>query len=75
VNLKQQAFLLLAAVAAVHLGVLTYATVGCTQKQLANGMQQIEACSNLGQTWTRTTESYITVILALLVPTTLDREG
>jgi hypothetical protein len=67
-SLKQQAFILLAALMVVHIGVLTYASVECVSGRITH-----VRCKTMGTSWQRTAESYVAVILALLVPTTLDQ--
>lgn len=71
-KLKQQAFVLLTFLISVHLAVLTYASWRCINVLTDKGGRDPNGpgCEELGQTWQRTTESYVAVILALLVPTT-----
>jgi len=66
-GLKGKAFALLAALVTAHIGVLTYASVACIHGWLIP-REEIK-CETLGASWTRSTEAYISVILALLVPT------
>ena len=74
-KLKEQAFILLAFLMVTHLAVLTYASVGCVNVIFDDNYEPNNpiTCETLGQTWQRTTESYVAVILALLVPTNVER--
>jgi len=68
-KIKQQAFVLLALLMAVHLGVLTFASVECISRPMPSDELK---CETLGTSWQRTAESYVAVILALLVPTNME---
>ncbi len=65
----QQVIILLGLVVAVHLGVLTYASVTCVNKVIISRLEPLPSCSQLSKSWGNATETYVAVFLALLVPT------
>ncbi len=66
---SQQAMILLGLVVAVHLGVLTYASVSCVNEVVRRESKEPVGCQELSQSWENSTETYLAVFLALLVPT------
>ncbi len=65
----QQAIILLGLVVTVHLGVLTYASISCVNEVVRRESKKPAGCPELSQSWENSTETYLAVFLAILVPT------
>ena len=73
-DVAKGAFIVFAMIVGVHLSVLTFAAGQCISSQVQTERLD-ETCERLGVSWQRAVENYISVILALLVPVSIDRSN